>query len=97
MQVGTGARAEQWAEVGAKVAQRAMDIRASSQGTCARMRLYNGHLATHRGRFAELDAHIVQRMRHAAQGFDEGSLDGVAADFSFAGERDWLRRRAARH
>lgn len=65
----------QGAEVVRKVAQRSLGVRASLQGLCARIRLCNSHLASmllHRGRFAELDAVILKRMRHATQGLTKG-------------------------
>lgn len=71
VKVGVGATPVQWTEVASRVAQRALDVRATAQCPGARVRLYNSRLATiflRRRRFAKLDGLIVRRMRQAVEG-----------------------------
>lgn len=69
VQVVVDATPGQWAEVATKVAQRAIDVRTTSQGLGARVRWYSSHLhAPARRAVCEADWLIVRRMRHAAPG-----------------------------
>lgn len=75
--VGVEAAPVQCTEEVAKFAQRALDVRATSQGLGARVQLCNSHFSTmplHRGRFAQLDGLIVRCVRHAAQGLTQARL-----------------------
>lgn len=70
VEVGIDAHVVQWESVAPKVARRSLDVRASTQGIAARLRLFNNHIATmllHEGRYAELDRKIEAQMRHALQ------------------------------